>query len=185
MALRPSKWRGRARFRAGLLRSERGAVFFEFTLVLPLFLSLVLGVYTGGLAYSKKIALVESVREGARYGVSMSPPTATAIAAALALGQDPYAALKESIKQRVVSAANGDVAYADVCVAFVLPSMVTTTTTPAADCGLPDPPGASSEATIHLVKVTARRPVKMEFFFFTKNAVLTGSMVARYERDSG
>jgi len=162
-------------------------VFFEFTLVLPLFLSLVLGVYTGGLAYSKKISLVESVREGARYGVSLTPPTAAYIATEVAAGRDPYANLKDTIKQRVVSASNGDVLYADVCVAFVLPSMVTTTSTPVADCSLPDPPGATGvgETTIHLIKVTARRPAKMEFFFFTRNIVLTASMVARYERDAG
>jgi len=47
-------------------RNERGAVFLEFAVVLPLLLSLVLGIFTGGMAYTSKVGVVEAVREGAR-----------------------------------------------------------------------------------------------------------------------
>jgi len=155
------------------MRTQRGAVLFELTLVLPLFMSMVLGVYTGGLAYSKKIALVEAVREGARYGVS------------LPMGTYTVTQWQDEIRNRVVSASNGDVAFADVCVAFVLPTVTTTTSTPTSHCGLPDPAGAINEPTVHIIKVTASRPAKMEFFLFTKNTTITGKTVARYERDMG
>ena len=149
-------------------RNERGAVFVEFALVLPLLMSLVLGIYTGGQAYTNKIGVVEAVREGARYGAS------------LPMGTDVNALTtwKALVRSRVVDASGGDIASADVCVEFVLPTGATA-------CGLTDPAGASNEPTVHLVKVSATKPAKMEFFFFSKSTTLTGRLVARFERDTG
>ena len=149
-------------------QSERGAVFLEFALVLPLLMSLVLGIYTGGQAYTNKIGVVEAVREGARYGASLE------------MGEDVNALTtwKALVRNRVVDASGGDVLAADVCVEWVLPIGGT-------DCGVADPAGASNEATVHLVKVSATKPAKMEFFFFTKQTTLRGQLVARYERDTG
>ena len=149
-------------------RSERGAIFVEFALVLPLLMSLVLGIYTGGQAYTNKIGVVEAVREGARYGAS------------LPMGTDPgaLATWKERVRNRVVDASGGDVAAADVCVEWVLPGAGTL-------CGLADPSGATNEPTVHLVKVSATKAAKMEFFFFSRNTTLRGELVARFERDTG
>lgn len=152
----------------GHRRTERGAVFVEFALVLPLLMSLVLGIYTGGQAYTNKIGVVEAVREGARYGAS------------LPMGTDVNALTtwKERVRNRVVAASAGDIQAADVCVDFVLPTGGTA-------CGLSDPAGAANEPTVHLVKVSAAKPAKMEFFFFSKNTTLSGKLVARFERDTG
>ncbi len=149
-------------------RNEQGAVFLEFAVVLPLLLSLVLGIFTGGMAYTSKIGVVEAVREGARYGASME----------LGTGAGAITALEGRVRSRVVDASAGEIAAADVCVEFVLP-------TGGSDCGLPDPSGATNEPSVHLVKVSATKPSKVEFFFFTRNLVLRGSLVARYERDTG
>jgi Flp pilus assembly protein TadG len=148
--------------------SERGAIFVEFALVLPLLMSLVLGIYTGGQAYTNKIGVVEAVREGARYGAS------------LPMGTDPSAlsTWEALVKSRVVDASGGDILPADVCVKWVLPGSGTL-------CGLADPAGATNEPTVHLVKVSATKPAKMEFFFFSKNTTLRGQLVARFERDTG
>jgi Flp pilus assembly protein TadG len=154
--------------RLGLRRPEQGAVFLEFALVLPLLMSLVLGIFTGGAAYTNKIGLVEAVREGARYGASLPMGT----------GTDALTTWKDRVRNRVVDASGGDVAAGDVCVEFVLPTGGTI-------CGLADPAGASNEPSVHLVKVSATRGAKMEFFFFTKNTTMLGKLVARYERDTG
>ena len=140
----------------------------EFAMVLPLLLSLVLGILTGGLAYTNKIGLVEAVREGARFGAS------------LPLGTDVNALTtwEGRVRSRVVTASGGDLTPADVCVKWVLP-------TGASDCGLADPPGATNEPSVHLVKVSATRPAKMEFFFFTQSTVMASRLVARFERDTG
>lgn len=164
-----------------MLRSERGAVLFEFMLVLPLFLSLILGIYTGGVAYTHKIGLVEAVREGARYGASLPMGT----------GPTALTTWETLVRDRVVSASGGDVRFEDVCVKFVLPALTTTTTTtpstttPSTSCGLSDPAGALNEPTVHLVKVSATQPATMEFFLFSRSTTLTGKLVARFERDTG
>lgn len=146
--------------------SERGTVFLEFAIVLPLLLALVLGIYTGGLAYTSKIAVVEAVREGARYGAS------------LPMGTTPVSTWETGVRDRVVAASAGDVAFGDVCVKFVLP-------TGGSDCGIGDPPGAVNEPSVHLVKVSATKQAKIEFFFFTSQPLLSGKIVARFERDTG
>src|SRR3954447_20983868 len=176
LAPRPRFTRGRLRAGRRLLRSERGAVFFEFTLVLPLFMALVLGIYTGGAAYTNKIGLVEAVREGARFGASLPMGTET----------NAVTNWENKVKDRVVSASGGDVRVEDVCVKWALPALVTTTTTtPSTTCGLSDPAGAINEPSVHLVKVSATKPAKMEFFLFSKTTTLTGKLVARFERDTG
>ena len=111
---------------------------------------------------------MEAVREGARYGASLP----------MGSGAGALSAWEASVRNRVVSASNGDVALADVCVAWVLPSG-------SSHCGLADPTGATNEPTVHLVKVSATKSAKMEFFFFSKSASLTGRLVARFERDTG
>ena len=147
-------------------RTERGSVFLEFAMVLPLLMALILGIYTGGLAYTNKISLVDAVREGARYGAS------------LPVGTDPVRTWETGVRNRVVSASGGEVGFGDVCVKFVLP-------TGGSDCGITDPAGASSEPAVHLVKVSATKQAKIEFFFYTSKPLLRGQIVARFERDTG
>ena len=149
-------------------RNERGVVLVEFALVLPLLLALFLGIFTGGVAYSNKIGLVEAVREWARFGASLH----------MGSGAGAVTTWEAQVKNRVVAASAGDVAYGDICVKFVLPTGGT-------DCGLADPPGASNEPTVHLVKVSAVRSATLEFFFFKSEKVMQGKLVARFERDTG
>lgn len=149
-------------------KDDRGAVLLEFIFVLPLLLALLLGITTGGQAYATKISIVEAVREGARYG------------AALQLGTGPTAVadFESSVNDRIVTAAGGSLDPTDVCVKLVLPSG-------AIHCGMGDPKGASAQSTVHLVKVSASKSAKVEFFFHSTTATLNGKLTARYERDTG
>jgi hypothetical protein len=140
----------------------------EFAIVLPLFLSLLFGVVTGGLAYASKVGVVEAVREGARFGASLK----------LGTGPTAVADWETAVRQRVVEASGGDLAMADVCARLVLP-------TGGSDCGLGDPPGAAAESTVHLVKVSVVLGAALEFLFFRTNTTVGGQLTARYERDTG
>jgi hypothetical protein len=67
-------WRTRARSRAradARAGGDAGASLVEFALILPLFMMLLLGMFTGGLAYSRKLAVGQATREGARYGATL------------------------------------------------------------------------------------------------------------------
>jgi Flp pilus assembly protein TadG len=148
-------------------RSERGAALVEFTIVLPLLMALGLGTFTGGTAYFRKITIVDAVREGARYGASLPVPTVGG-----------SAAWETSVKSRVAQASGGELVNADVCVKLVL-------ATGATDCGVSDPANATSEPTVRLVKVSASKNAKIEFFFYTKTSALSSKVAARFERDLG
>jgi Flp pilus assembly protein TadG len=143
-------------------------VLFEFALVLPLFLALVLGIFSGGHAYTENISMVEAVREGARYGASLP----------LGTGASAVSTWESGVRSRVVSASAGGLTTAEVCVKFALP-------TGASDCGVADPPGAANEPTVHLVKVSATKPVTLQFFFFSVDKVVNRKLTARFERDTG
>ena len=137
----------------------------EFAIVVPLLMALALGIFTGGTAYFRKIAVVDAVREGARYGASLSMDSGVA-------------AWEDSVRRRVVDASGGELALADVCAKLVY-------ATGARDCGVGDPANAAVESTVHLVKVSATTPSTVEFVFFTTRPNLSARLAARYERDTG
>jgi Flp pilus assembly protein TadG len=151
-----------------LRRDDGGAVVMELVIILPVLFALVLGITTGGHAYSTKIAVVEAVREGARFGASLQ----------LGTGPTAVSDYEASVRSRVVSASGGSLTSADVCVRLVLP-------TGAADCGVTDPAGASAESTVHLVKVSASTSATIQFFFSSTTTSLGATLAARYERDTG
>lgn len=140
----------------------------EFALVVPLFMSLVLAIFTGGMAYFQKLTMVEAVRDGARYGAAYLTGT----------GAGELSAWETAVKARVTETAGGVLASSDVCAKLVRPAS-------GSACGLTDPAGASSETTVRLVKVSATKTAKLEFFFFDMSRTMTAQFVARYERDTG
>jgi Flp pilus assembly protein TadG len=52
-------------------RGDRGAALAEFALVSPLLLMLLLGMFTGGLAFNQKLTVTNGVREGSRFGSTL------------------------------------------------------------------------------------------------------------------
>src|SRR5712691_11496184 len=91
----------------------RGAALVEFTLVLPLFLVLVLGMLTGGIVYNHKLDMVHAAREGARYGATIPQGQCTPVSNC---GGKTWAQLVQAV---AVARSDGDVAIGQVCVALV------------------------------------------------------------------
>ena len=143
----------------------------ELALVLPLVMALLLGIFTGGAAYFRKISLVDAARDGARYGASLKHDTASG----------GLATWRQRVKDRVAELSGGQVTAAEVCAELVTPTGSDTA------CGVGDPPGAASDPTVlapaSLVKVSVSKPTKLEFVFFTSTPTISAKIVARYERD--
>lgn len=53
------------------LTDEEGAQLVEFAFVLPVLLVLLMGIITGGIAFSRSIAVDNAARESARYGATL------------------------------------------------------------------------------------------------------------------
>src|SRR5215207_9336974 len=52
-------------------RGDGGAALVEFAIIAPLVFALLFGVFTGGMALSRKNSMTNAVREGARLGATL------------------------------------------------------------------------------------------------------------------
>lgn len=59
-------------------RDERGAVAAEFALLLPVFLTILLGIIEFGMIMYGREIVTNATREGARAGITQGPPKLTA-----------------------------------------------------------------------------------------------------------
>lgn len=156
--------------RLGLIRSgesERGAALVEFALILPLVMSLVLGITSGGAAYNRKISMTSAVREGSRFAATLD-------------GTGTWAT---DVQSRTAELATGDLTTSQVCVALVNAGTGTNVySASGAGCSSVTAPSTPSTSTSGcVVKVWAARPDKLEAMFFSTNLTLTAKSVARYE----
>jgi hypothetical protein len=149
----------------------------ELALVLPVVMALLLGMITGGIAYFKKISLVDAVREGARYGASLKWGTLAGSTPA-----QQQATWVSDVQNRVAQLAPDLIQPSQVCAALVIPP-----TGSDMSCGVPDPIGATTDplagAPASIVKVSVAMPAQLQFFFFAPNVTITAFTADRYERD--
>lgn len=168
--------------------SEGGTSMVEFALVLPIFMALVLGMFTGGIAYNQKLSMTNAAREGSRYAATL-PISSTA----------SMSAWLDSVATVAVDAASGELASGTpgrvVCVAYVYPSGTTagdqtakrmqtasgTTYSYASSdrCfndGRPD--------TERRVQVQIQRDTRIEAIIYSSDLTLTSKSVARFEATS-
>ena len=106
-------------------RQEDGAALVEFALILPVFMILVLGTFSGGIAYNTKQSITSAAREGSRYGATLPlavdypscAPSANPVATA------PYTNFVRCVSDLTVSASSGELAAGSsgryVCVSIL------------------------------------------------------------------
>jgi Flp pilus assembly protein TadG len=161
-------------------KNERGAALVEFALILPLFMMLVLGMFSGGLAYNTQIALRNAAREGARYG-SILPQTPESVSGA---------SWAQRIQANVVARSEGELTTNDICVALVdggsgtvvTPSVTAGAfTTEAGGGNCFDDGGADGKKRVQ-VRVGANATI--EALVFSYDVGLSSKSVARFEPPS-
>lgn len=153
--------------RRARVRGDRGAALVEFALVSTLLFSLLFGVFTGGIALSRKNSMTNAVREGARLG------------ATLPAGSD----WAGSVRDRVVQLSGNDLVANQVCVKLV---QAPSTTIQLSSCSLPvgdEPSLTGIPAGECAVLVWARRTSDLQAILYSRNLTLTAGSVNRYERD--
>ena len=196
------------RFRQRVERGERGVALVEFALVLPLLAMLMLGTFSGGIAYNRKITMTNAVREAARYGATLAPSTIPLPPPSTCCGIDLWV---NRVADAVVENAEGELDPGDpgreICVAYVYPAAdaivadtdpihkqkshmvrrTTSDTTPSAQafgtsarCISNDGLGAQDRR----VQITVKRGSELELLFTNVNLTLTARSVARFEATS-
>lgn len=170
-------------------RSEHGIEIVEFALLSPLILSLIVGMFTGGLIYNTQLDMTHAAREGARYG---------AVLAANSASTNWASTVQNIVVQRSAGSLNAN----QVCVALVTgsnPATVVADTNPA-DVGsgsnqfTTNPDGSSpcitndgSSDTSKRVQVVigtspaASKSAQLQAVFFNMNVTLTATALSKYE----
>ena len=166
--------------RLGPLRArpdESGASLVEFALVLPVFVLLLLGMMTGGLAYSRKLSVASATREGARFGATL-PITASL----------PVNDWLQRVAELTISSSDGELTSDKpgqrVCVAYVPASGAPTrreivggaVSVSSGSCIADD--GRAGETR---VQVVAQRTSTLEALVYSRDLTLQSHAVARYE----
>jgi Flp pilus assembly protein TadG len=156
-------------------REERGAALVEFSLILPIVVSLLMGLVTGGLAYNKKIAITDAVRGAARYGATLGDSSTFAT----------------SVRDRLVQLSAGELTGSDVCVELIRAGSPSTVTrswyASAGNSSCPAPFGtAPATPTVTtgscVVKVWAMKTAKLQAVLVNSDLQLKGGSVAGFER---
>jgi Flp pilus assembly protein TadG len=155
-------------------RNQRGASLVEFAIILPVFMVIVLGMFSGGVAYNRQIALRNAAREGARYG-SILPKTPETVSGAT---------WAERIRANVVDRSEGELTASQICVALVdgaSGSVVLGTTPNAYSTGGArcfDDGGADGKKR---VQVSVNASANIEALVYSRGITLTSKSTARYE----
>jgi Flp pilus assembly protein TadG len=149
---------------------ERGAALVEFALILPVLVSLLLGTVTAGIAYGRKLSMSNAVREGARYGATLTANGSWAAA----------------VQTRTQSMATGDLSTGQICTA--LWKVGTGASYSSSGCTIANPfvanndhPGSAGDC---VVEVWAARPEQIQALFFSTTVTLKARAGARLEATS-
>jgi Flp pilus assembly protein TadG len=158
----------------------------EFAIILPVLGALLIGMLSGGMAYSRKLSLTNGAREGARYGATLPVQNFANLDAWL---DEVSSVAVDAVDDNLTDDAEGRV----VCVAYVHPDGIATNdrTTrryqadgatgyepePCFDDGRPN-----SERR---VQVLLQRTSDLNALIYQHEVTLTGKSVARFEALTG
>lgn len=171
-------------------RSDGGVAIVEMALVLPILVVLMLGMFTGALAWNQSQALGQGARVTGRFAATLPLPVPVAPQTQAQADQ----VWLDDLVDRAVAASEGHMAPAiagrSVCVAYVDPagartvsrtltgaSTRTSGTTPCFEDGQP--------TTAKRVQVLLRRDGHIDTGLYRIPIELRRSAVYRYEADSG
>ncbi len=170
----PGWWAGRPR-----PNTERGAVAVEMAIILPLFLALVLGILTGGIAMDHKIGITNAAREAARYGATV--PAAQCADITKCSGRN----WAQGVQAVAMDRLSGEVPASQICVALVSGSGSLPVPLDGAHTTKSDGSACYNDLSIDTgqrVQVSMTRTDRMQTFFWAKDLSLSARVVARFEQ---
>lgn len=164
-------------------RSDSGAAAVEFAILLPLFLMLVFGLITGGLAFERWINVTQAAREASRFAATYPVTTPASMTAWF---NDVKAVAAENAGIRLSGANATPAADYSICVAFVnrVGPGATPATQRSTSGSLSVPSGSTcTGSTIpdNAVEVVIRRKATVEWLLGGGPIAVTGDNTSRYE----
>jgi hypothetical protein len=182
----PGSWRRRG-------RGDDGVAVVEFALIMPILLVLMLGMFTGAMAWNQSQALGQGARIAARTGSTMPRPIPEAAQTQLQVDE----AWLDGLIDRAVAASEGEMAATVsgrvVCVAYVDPAgtdpdlTVSRTLTGAGTrISGTTPCFADGQGdTAQRIQVVMERAGRIDTGFYRIPMTIRRTAVYRYEADNG
>jgi hypothetical protein len=168
-------------------RDERGAALVEFALIFPIFMVVVLGMFSGAREYNRKNAMISAARETSRYGATL-PVASAAPSGTVSNWLHQLAVYAEKTSEGSLAPTVGS---REICVAYVydpdtgadqtvrethFSGNVSSGVVSGSKCFEDGRP-----ATEARVQVSTRRTGKIDGLFFTIPLTLTSRTVTRFE----
>jgi Flp pilus assembly protein TadG len=154
-------------------RHERGASLVEFAIIFPIFMIIVLGMFSGGVAYNRQIAIRNAAKEGARYGATV--PRLTSFTSGT---------WASNVRDVVVERSEQELAASDVCVALVTGSPAVAVSTSHTTAGGTAPCFAESEDDGQRVQVRVATTANIEALVFSWPIDIDAEAVANHEGEA-
>jgi Flp pilus assembly protein TadG len=151
----------------------------EFALLIPIFFSLVMGTFSGAIAYNNKASITQAAREGARYGATVPIDQCDSGGSCSGL---TWAQLVQSL---TVDRSSGSATTGQVCVALVSGTGATqaaidsnhTTAGGTAPCWIDNAPDGGNR-----VQVRITTPADINFVVGDFTVTLVATSVSHYEQ---
>ena len=153
-------------------RGDRGTGMVELAFAVPLFVSMMLGTITSGLALNDDLQLAHAAREGARYGATV--PDAESFTSGT---------WATNVRQVVLEQFGDELTVDSVCIALVtgspaIPVSADHTTNIDGTACYDD---SGSGVTNARVQVTAAKQASIDAAFFRHDVLLTSQATAQHE----
>ena len=159
--------------RSRAVRGERGAALVEFAIIFPVFMILVLGMFSGGVAYNRQIAIRNAAKEGARYGAPV--PRLTTFASGTWASN-----VREVVRER----SEQELELAGICVALVTGSPAVAVSTDHTTAGGTNPCFAESEDDGQRVQVRVTATANLEALVHSFPITLDAEAVGNHEGEA-
>ncbi len=172
---------------------DDGATLIEFAIVAPLLFAILLGMFTGGLAFNQKLSVTNGAREGSRYGATLPVASSASctgqIPGSMACWLTKVADITQQSSEGTLAAS---VSSSSICVAYVYPTGTATTDRSAKLVRTPSgdviTTGSSERCfldnrvdTERRVQVTGSRQAEIEYVFGTSNPTMSSTSVTKFE----
>ena len=160
---------------------ERGAVLVEFAFVLPLLMMIVVGMFTGGLAWNRKLAVTNGVREGSRFGATLSVATSTCTSGTAGTVDCWLSEVADATQSSSENELSSTVTTRSICVAYLSTTTTRSMTRTSTGDVYANTTCFTDSRTDARVQVLGTRSTTVEFILFTVTPTLTSQAVTRFE----
>lgn len=153
----------------------------EFALLLPLLMMILLGMFTGGLAWNRKLAVTNGVREGSRFGATLSVPTSTCTSGTAGTVDCWLSQVADVTQSSSENELGSSVATRSVCVAYISTTTTRSLTRTSSGDSYSNTTCFTDGRTDFRVQVSGSRSTTLEFILFTMTPTISSQSVTRFE----